>query len=87
MYLCLIEFFSSFIFAGLITGYLADKISIRWTVIFGAVLSLAGFTISAFGPNIYYTIIGYGVLTGNLPPVTSFKAKTNKTVFKYKISW
>ena len=80
VYIRLLEFFlliSPFKFTGLITGYLADKISIRWTVIFGAVVSLAGFTISAFGPNIYYTIIGYGVLTGNLPPQRiSFKVQS-----------
>ena len=54
VYIRLLEFFlliSPFKFTGLITGYLADKISIRWTVIFGAVVSLAGFTISAFGPK------------------------------------
>ena len=33
-------------------------------VAFGAVVSLAGFTLSAYGPNIYYTIIGYGVIAG-----------------------
>ena len=51
-------------FSGLITGYLTDKIFIRYLVLFGAVLSLGGFTLSAFGPSIYYTIIGYGVITG-----------------------
>ena len=51
-------------FLGFIFGCLVDKFGVRPVVIFGAFLSVIGFTFSAFGTNIYFTIVGYGVIAG-----------------------
>ena len=43
-----------------------DKVGIKQIVVLGGFLSTIGFVVAAFGPNIYFTIVGYGVLAGKV---------------------
>ena len=45
-------------------GYLVNRTGIKQIVVFGGCISLIGFVIVAIGPNIYFTIAGYGVIAG-----------------------
>ena len=52
------------IFPAVFTGWLSDRYPLRILVLIGATLAMIGFVMSAFAPNIYVVIIGYGVVTG-----------------------
>jgi MFS family permease len=48
---------------GLLMGRIAEKIGVRWTVIFGAVMIALGLALSSLGA-IWQLYLGYGVLVG-----------------------
>jgi MFS family permease len=50
---------------GIAMGWIADRIGVRWTVLFGAVMSGAGLTVSAAG-GIWPLLVGHGLLVGLL---------------------
>ena len=51
-------------FSAVFTGWLSDRYPLRILVLIGATFAMIGFVMSAFAPNIYVVIIGYGVITG-----------------------
>jgi MFS family permease len=48
---------------GIMMGWLADRIGIRWTVLIGAVMMAAGLALSATG-SVWALYVGHGVLIG-----------------------
>jgi MFS family permease len=52
-------------FGGLVMGRIAEKVGVRWTVIFGAVMIAAGLAVSS-GGQVWQLYIGHGILIGLL---------------------
>ncbi len=50
---------------GIFAGWVADRVGIRWTVIFGAVMTASGLALSASG-SLWALIVGHGLLIGLL---------------------
>jgi MFS family permease len=52
-------------FGGIVMGHIADRIGVRWTVMFGAVMIAVGLTISSFGAP-WQLYLGHGLFMGFL---------------------
>jgi MFS family permease len=50
-------------FGGIGMGWIAERVGVRWTVIFGAAMVGVGLTLAAFGPT-WLLYIGYGLFVG-----------------------
>src|ERR1700741_4707818 len=50
-------------FGGIVMGWIAERVGVRWTVIFGAVMIGLGLVIATLGPS-WPLYIGYGVFVG-----------------------
>jgi MFS family permease len=50
-------------FGGIAMGYIAERIGVRWTVMFGAVMIGCGLALSSFGPG-WPLYIGHGLFIG-----------------------
>ncbi|MGE3897303.1 MAG: MFS transporter, partial [Variibacter sp.] len=50
-------------FGGIAMGYIAERIGVRWTVMFGAVMIACGLTLSSFGPG-WPLYVGHGLFIG-----------------------
>src|SRR4029453_10669392 len=52
-------------FGGIAMGQIAERIGIRWTVTFGAIMIALGLLLSTFGPT-WPLYVGHGLLIGLL---------------------
>jgi MFS family permease len=50
-------------FGGIAMGWIAERVGVRWTVMFGSVMICLGLAIATLGPN-WALYIGYGVFVG-----------------------
>jgi len=50
-------------FGGIGMGWIAERVGVRWTVMFGAVMIVLGLAIATLGPSLPL-YIGYGVFVG-----------------------
>ena len=72
-------------FSAVFTGWLSDRYPLRILVLIGATLSMIGFVMSDFAPNIYVVIAGYGVITvWLLYSIATFKL-SKETKHKYRV--
>lgn len=66
---------------GVVMGLLADRVGVRWTVIFGAVMIAAGLVLSSFGGRIEL-YLGHGLFMGLLG-----NAGINAPLYVYVARW
>lgn len=50
-------------FGGILMGQIADRVGVRWTVMFGAVMIALGLALSTFGPG-WQLYVGHGLFIG-----------------------
>jgi MFS family permease len=50
-------------FGGIAMGYIAERVGVRWTVMFGALMIACGLALSSFGPG-WPLYVGHGVFIG-----------------------